>query len=97
MEEIRLLEIEIAKHRKLLNRAVGNKIIPDINYHHYHIIELLSKLKQLESDLPRTPVLGIITQSDYDAVAKFYTDAFQKAEDHYILTGEMPNEKSLET
>lgn len=96
MEQIRLLEIEIAKHRKLLNRAVGNKIIPHINYHHYEIIRLLGELDNVDKKVMMAHIAtieGVLGVTFNEAMQQ----AYRKAEDHYILTGEMPNEKSPET
>lgn len=45
--EIRLIEIEISKYRKLLNRAVGNHQIGHIKYYSLNIIKLIEKLKVL--------------------------------------------------
>lgn len=48
-DEIRALEVELAKHRKLLHRATGNRILPHINYHHYEIVRLIGEINTKEA------------------------------------------------
>jgi len=48
---LELIDKEIATHRKLLNRAVGNRILPLINYHHYEIVRLIGEYDTMENEI----------------------------------------------
>lgn len=86
MDKIREIETEISKHRKLLNRAIGNHIIPYINYHHYEIVRLIGELNDENDKIKEyisksiESVIGVQTGND---LMKQYLDA----EDEAILTG----------
>jgi len=57
-DEIRALEVELSKHRKLLHRAVGNRILPHINYHHYEIVRLIGEINTKEAEYKTKYVYG---------------------------------------
>ena len=48
---LELIDKEIATHRKLLNRAVGNRILPLINYHHYEIVRLIGEYDTMKNEI----------------------------------------------
>jgi len=56
------LHKELAKHRKLLHRAVGNRIVPHINYHHYEIIRIIDEIEKSEKETKYVfgfPLIGV--------------------------------------
>lgn len=67
MKNIQELNKELAKHRKLLNRAVGNRIIPYINYHHYEVIRIIEEIKQAQEINDQKYIFGIPLISNQDS------------------------------
>lgn len=56
------LNSELSKHRKLLHRAVGNRIVPHINYHHYEIVRIIEEIEKAEKEAKYVfglPLIGI--------------------------------------
>lgn len=88
------LNNEIARHRKLLNRAVGDKILARINYHHYEIVQLIAELDDVEAKISRLNAEGIFDKNikalgdDFD---KMIHEQFLKAEDNFMITGQFSN------
>lgn len=85
---------ELAKHRKLINRAIGKKIIPHINYHHYEVVRIIGEIRVAESEQNNLPILGIFNDplSDVVGLMDFFNktlpnEYIQKEED-FILKGE---------
>lgn len=88
------LNNEIARHRKLLNRAVGDKILARINYHHYEIVQLITELDDVEAKISRLNAEGVFDKNVKalgDHFGKMLQEQFLKAEDNAILTGQFDN------
>lgn len=83
---------ELAKHRKLLNRAIGNRILPHINYHHYEVVRLIEEIKVAE-DLDFGMIRATITGIDlkFPEFNKMMFNELLKAEDDVILRGNFNN------
>lgn len=81
------LNSELSKHRKLLHRAVGNRIVPHINYHHYEIVRIIEEIKEIEYKSHNERVESIIGLDLFPDLRKEILDSFLKAEDQAILTG----------
>lgn len=91
IKTIQELNNELAKHRKLLNRSVGNQIIPHINYHHYEVIRIIGEINNIESKKDRLSVEGIFNsdiKSLGDDFGKNLRKQFLQMEDEAILKGE---------
>lgn len=93
MEQIKTIQelhAELAKHRKLLHRAVGNQILPEINYHHYHVVKIIDEINDVEFHKKRLAVDGIFDK-DIKALgadfSKLLAEQFRKLEDQAILKG----------
>ena len=91
IKTIKELNNELSKHRKLFNRAVGNKILPHINYHHYEIVKLIEEINDLDAQRDIMSIDGIF---DFNVIAlgndfgKMIREHYLKAEDNAILTGQ---------
>lgn len=91
IKTIKELNNELSKHRKLLNRAVGNKILPHINYHHYEIVRLINEINSEQANRTRLSIEGIFDANvkalGYD-FGKMMREHYLRAEDNMILTGQ---------
>lgn len=91
------LNSELSKHRKLLHRAVGNRIVPHINYHHYEIVRIIEEIKEserLDFEKHMVNVLGMsISMHPFN---KEILDAYMKSEDIAILTGNFSTSVSVD-
>ena len=90
MRTIQELEKELAKHRKLLHRAVGNQILPHINYHHYEIVQIINEMESEEMKRNRLSLQGVFDSGvkalGYD-FGKMLQEQIFKIEDNEILNG----------
>lgn len=77
------IDKDIARHRKLLHRAVGNHILPVINYHHYCIVELLKE---------REEVLNEGYAEFKASIRSGLIELFIKKQDQIILNGNITDE-----
>lgn len=90
LEKSKQVEKEIAKHRKLLNRAVGNQIIPHINFHHYEIVRLIEERQSLTLRLSEIMFGGGVIGLSAEAKNSFQ-EQYLKIEDEAILSGSFKN------
>ena len=83
---LELIDKEIATHRKLLNRAVGNRILPLINYHHYEIVRLIAEYDTMENEIrinrANDPMIRGLTYNFVDEMDKRIND--------FLLNGDKP-------
>lgn len=94
MKDIQELNNQLAKHRKLLHRAVGNKILPHINYHHYEIVRLIGEIDNiiLNERINKFPTgLWGVNPVLEASLQEFFTEKQMESEDKYILTGKFDN------
>lgn len=94
IKTIQELNSELAKHRKLLHRAVGNQILPHINYHHYEIVRIIKEIKDSASIRTRYSIDGVFDKDVKalgDDFGKMLREQFQNMEDNAILTGQFNN------
>jgi len=94
MKTIQQLQQELAKHRKLLHRAVGNQIIPHIDFHHYECVRLIREInianeKEYMDNLGK---IGLIGAEAGNNLFKMLTEQLLKAEDEAILKGSNPKQ-----
>lgn len=77
------IDKDIARHRKLLHRAVGNRILPVINYHHYCIVELLKEREEVLNE----------GYAEFKAnIMPGLIELFIKKQDQIILNGNITDE-----
>lgn len=87
MRTLQEIDKEISKHRRLLHRAVGDRITPRINYHHYEIVSLIQEHDDLFKEQIRNNFTGIKSFSDQ------LIYELTKLEDKEILQGKFPKAK----
>jgi len=95
MKTIQELQQELAKHRKLLHRAVGNQILPHINYHHYECVRIINEIQDSDMKRDRFSVIGVYeknVKSLGDDFGKMFREHFLKLEDEAILKGNTPTQ-----
>jgi len=94
IKTIQELNQELSKHRKLLHRAVGNQVLPHINYHHYEIVRIIKEINDSASIRTRYSIEGIFDKDVKalgDDFQKHLNEQFQRMEDNAILTGQFNN------
>jgi len=87
MKTIQELQQELAKHRKLLHRAVGNQILPYINFHHFECVRIISEIQSEEQHKKRLRAIGVDVK-DGKNLYKMLSDGFLKKQDEEILGGD---------